>query len=246
LIGSEFQEINEVESMETVFCSSITIPIATKISKKSNNSCDEWPTSANHVSDRLNLTGLKIGGQRKTMNSTPQGQQNEFSKLVHANYPIVVKVARSYSRTTTDCEDLIQEILFHMWQSFGKWDRSRKFSTWMYRIALNVAISYLRKTYRHSTVSLDDGELIGSQLAAGSPPETIAQARELRRVIEQLEPLPRALMILHLDSYSNQEISEILGISETNVSTKLNRLKKQLAQVFKAGESTSAETTLWK
>ncbi len=177
------------------------------------------------------------------MKSTPLGQQNEFSELVQANYPIVVKVARSYSRTTTDCEDLIQEILFHVWQSFGKWDRSRKFSTWMYRIALNVAISYLRKTYRHSTVSLDDGELIGSQLAAGSPPETIAQARELRRVIEQLEPLPRALMILHLDLHSNQEISEILGISETNVSTKLSRLKKQLTQVFHAGESTSAETT---
>ncbi len=150
-----------------------------------------------------------------------------FVCLLEQHAGIVQKVCYSYARSRADRHDLMQEISLQLWKAYPRYSRERSFSTWMYRIALNVAISFLRSSSRplRQTVSLDEGAL-------DLPDEPTARADErvtlLQRVIASLDPLNRALVLLYLDEHSYREISEILGISETNVATKLSRLKQRV------------------
>lgn len=141
---------------------------------------------------------------------------------------ILFKVCNSYCRNRDDREDLAQEIAVQVWRAFAGYDDRYRFSTWMYRIALNVAISfYRRETTRSRHVLSDDERLLEAVDATESEPEEI---RILQRLIEELEPLNKALVLLYLDGNSYREIADVLGITETNVATKLNRLKTRLKQ----------------
>jgi RNA polymerase sigma-70 factor (ECF subfamily) len=154
-----------------------------------------------------------------------------FGELFEQHRKIVFKVANTYSRHPDDRADLAQEIAAQLWRAFPGYDPARSFSTWMYRIALNVAISFLR-SHQHRdahTEPLDDGhaEVVGQ---AGVTHETDEHVRALNRFIEQLEPLNRALLLLYLEERNYREIADILGISETNVATKISRLKQRIRQ----------------
>ena len=152
----------------------------------------------------------------------------QFRELLERHRGIVFKVANSYARGAQDREDLAQEIAVQLWRAFPKYDGARSFSTWMYRVALNVAISHLRERSRYENhhepldLALHDGA------DAGMQPDTDARVRELYRCIARLDPLDRALLILYLDERSQRDIAEILGISETNVATRIGRLKERL------------------
>jgi RNA polymerase sigma-70 factor (ECF subfamily) len=152
-----------------------------------------------------------------------------FVRLLEEHAGIAHKVCFTYARSQADRHDLMQEISLQLWKSFPRYTPDRPFSTWMYRSALNVGISFLRKTTRpiRQTVSLDEGAL---DLA--DPNESIPAENErvqlLQQLIAALPALDRALMLLYLDDRPYREISEILGLSETNVATKLSRLKKRV------------------
>ncbi len=152
----------------------------------------------------------------------------DFEGLMKLHMRIVYKVANTYCRHALDREDLSQEILYQLWRAFPKWDRSRKFTTWMYRISLNVAISHVRRNSRRAAAELDDrfGEI---HLKPDPDPALQDQLREMYAVIDAMNRLDRALLMLYLDDHAYGEIAEILGISETNVATKINRLKKRLS-----------------
>jgi RNA polymerase sigma factor (sigma-70 family) len=139
---------------------------------------------------------------------------------------ILYKVCHSYCRNPGDREDLAQEVLFQLWRSFSKFDARVRFSTWMYRIALNVAISfYRRESVRQRHV------LPGSEHLLETIDETAGRSEEVQLLyqwIDELDPLNKALVILYLDGNSCQEAADILGISETNVATKISRLKQAL------------------
>lgn len=141
---------------------------------------------------------------------------------------MVFKVANTYARAA-DREDLAQEIAAQLWRAFPAYDESRPFSTWLFRIALNVGISYLRghAVRERRTVPL---ELDVHEVADPQAPEHGADEapRLLGEFIAQLDALNRALLLLYLDEHSTREIAEILGITETNVSTKINRLKQRI------------------
>lgn len=141
------------------------------------------------------------------------------------------KVCWVYGKSSHDRDDLFQEIISQLWRSFGKYDRQRSFSTWMYRIALNVAIDFQRRQRRRS------GEI--QHLGSGQtdvPDAThddaakIEQQHELRELLETLDDADRALLVLYLEGHSLREIGDVLGINESNVSTRLYRLKKSLRQ----------------
>ena len=154
-----------------------------------------------------------------------------FAELFEQHRKIVFKVANTYSRHPDDRADLAQEIAAQLWRAFPGYDPARSFSTWMYRIALNVAISFLR-SHRHRdehTEPLLDGhaEVVG---AVDVTHEADQHVRALNRFIEQLQPLDRALLLLYLEDRSYREIADILGISETSVATKISRLKQRIRQ----------------
>lgn len=155
--------------------------------------------------------------------------RSQFQSLLDTHRGIVLKVAASYAFHPEDRAELAQEIATQLWRAFARYDASRSFSTWMYRIALNVAISQVRgaaQRQRHA-VSLDEG-LHDLADPNASDPEADQQLRLLQHFIAQLPPLDRALLVLYLEDRPYREMAEILGISETNVATKINRIKHRL------------------
>ncbi|MBS0557142.1 MAG: sigma-70 family RNA polymerase sigma factor [Proteobacteria bacterium] len=152
----------------------------------------------------------------------------QFRELLERHRGIVFKVANSYARGAQDREDLAQEIAVQLWRAFPKYDGTRAFSTWMYRVALNVAISHLRERSRYDSHHEPLDMTVHDGADTNADVETDARLRELNRCIARLEPLDRALLILYLDERSQRDIAEILGISETNVATKIGRLKQRL------------------
>ncbi|MGH8148162.1 MAG: RNA polymerase sigma factor [Rhodanobacteraceae bacterium] len=162
-------------------------------------------------------------------------RQRRFETLLREHRRIVFKIAAAYAHTVHDRDDLAQEIAAQLWRSFGSFDERRaKFSTWMYRVALNVAISQGRAAERAGAGCLEPlGDVHAETMAAaGASHEEIMQGNErlaaLHAFIAQLDPLNRALVLLYLDDRSYAEIAAVLGISETNVATKLSRIKHRL------------------
>jgi len=161
---------------------------------------------------------------------TVTGGTEQFHNLVESHRGILYKVGRSYCLNPDDRDDLIQEIIVQLWRSFPTYDANKSFSTWMYRIALNVAISSLRtERVRSKHIISADDRVLESVAAEAELSETTVV---LYQMIERMEPLNRALMLLFLDGFSHREISDVLAISETNVSTKISRLKTAIKQEF--------------
>ena len=153
--------------------------------------------------------------------------QQRFETLLNTHRGIVFKVASIYCRDVEEQRDLAQEIRAQAWRAYPRYDASRSFSTWMYRIALNVAISFRRSVeYRRRHVSPIDSQTLES--IPDPRHDADDRLRELYTVIDQLDDMNRALVLLYLEGRNYQEIADVLGISETNVSTKLSRLKQRL------------------
>lgn len=157
----------------------------------------------------------------------PMPAQDRFLTLLDGHKKILYKVASSYCRSAADRPDLVQEIVVQLWRSFERYDESYRFSTWMYRIALNVAISFYRSEARRSRDTVPaEGSIL--EIAAAEPTQKDGSLELLYRLIEQLDVLDRALILLYLDGNRYDTIAEILGISETNVGTKISRIKQKL------------------
>jgi len=169
----------------------------------------------------------------------PRPDPDRFQSLLHEHQGIVLKVAAIYAPHAEDRRDLAQEIGLQAWRSFGRYDPARaKFSTWLYRVALNVAISHLRRgeaAWSTKLEPLDTHHL--DAVADESSPEADERLAELHAFIARLDPLNRALILLYLDERPYAEIAEILGISETNVATRIGRIKQTLR-----GQMTAAAT----
>lgn len=155
-----------------------------------------------------------------------------FLSVVQTNKGIIYKVVNSYCQNIEDRKDLVQEIIIQLWKSFDNYDDNFKHSTWMYRISLNVAISFYRKENSRKKISnpLIDGIINFSDNDDFEDKET--DLGILQQMISQLKDLDKALILLYLEEKSYKEISQIIGISETNVATKINRIKNSLKQKF--------------
>lgn len=161
---------------------------------------------------------------------TSNAAHDDFGALLQRHSGIVFKVANSYARDPEDRADLAQDIAAQLWRAWPKFDPSRSPTTWMYRIALNVAISHVRERSlrrRHDAGSLDEAAHEPAD-AEGFDHEREQQLRLLQAFIARQPPLDRALLLLYLEERPQREIGEILGISESNVSTKIGRLKQRL------------------
>lgn len=152
--------------------------------------------------------------------------RERFGELLEQHRKIVFKVANSYARLADDRADLAQEISAQLWRAFPGYDESRSFSTWMYRIALNVAISHLRDAQRREihTLPLDESAHAAAMVGAIAEPDE--RVRALEAYMQRIDPLNRALLLLVLEERSYREIAQILGLSETNVATRISRLRQ--------------------
>lgn len=154
--------------------------------------------------------------------------QTAFVDRLNRHRGILITVAGAYCRDIAGREDLIAEIVAQLWRAYSRFDERAAFSTWMYRIAVNVAISF-RRTEMRKTRNVEPAEPAILEMLP-SPPEAQSDAglALVCEFIEELDGLNRALMLLYLDDRSYAEIAAILGISQTNVATKIGRIKQRL------------------
>lgn len=159
-----------------------------------------------------------------------KSDKDDLLKLILENKGIILKICNSYCQDNADREDLAQEIIIQLWKSGKGFNPDFKFTTWMYRVALNVAISFYRTGQKQKEViPLAEGHLnIQDNLL--EPFHLEEKSNRLQRHIAELKELDKALILLYFEEKSYKEIAEIVGITETNVSTKLSRIKEKLKQ----------------
>lgn len=159
-------------------------------------------------------------------------EKEKFIAVIKDNQNLIYKICYSYCSNPENRKDLQQEILVQLWKSFSKFDGRVKISTWIYRIALNTAISFYRNDCKHKNkkVTIDDSIISFS----GFEPDIELNERiaMLYQFIEKLNELDKALILLYLDDNRYKDIAEILGISDTNVATKISRIKEKLKTQF--------------
>ncbi len=157
----------------------------------------------------------------------------DFELIIEQNKGILYKVANAYCKNPDDRKDLVQEMIIQLWGAFRTFNNLSKVSTWIYRVALNVAISYYRRDLKRKNlnVSLSDS-LIEITPEHDQPEKTDEQIDQLQKFITELTDLDRALILLYLEEKSQKEIAEILGLTEANVSTKVGRIKEKLRKRF--------------
>lgn len=158
-----------------------------------------------------------------------------FLAAIKASKAAIFKIASVYTHTTEDRNDLVQEIHYQLWKSFGTYNQMASLSTWVYRVALNVAIHYLKSAQRMvPTVQLDDHHLAFRDRDEGPDAENWLL---LKRAINHLNLLEKGVLVLYLEDKTYEEIAEIIGITVSNVGTKLSRIKNKLKQQIKQTES---------
>ena len=160
-----------------------------------------------------------------------QANKEKLLELIRVNEGIIFKICNSYCNNETDRQDLAQEIIYQLLKSYHSFNDSYKFSTWMYRVALNVAISFYRKNKKDNKIELTE-EHVEHEDSNGDVVELENNLVMLHRFINEMKELDKALMLLYLESKSYKEIAEIIGITETNVATKISRIKETLRKNF--------------
>lgn len=157
-------------------------------------------------------------------------REREFSQLVKDNKGLIIKVSRLYTNSPEDEQDLFQEIVLQLWRSYDTFRGQSKISTWMYRVALNTAITLFRK----KTKSPQTDELMDYHHRdyVEDNDEKQQQISLLYKVVKMLPKMERAIVMMYLDDLPYREIAETLGISEVNARVKMNRLKKTLKELM--------------
>ncbi|WP_372973893.1 RNA polymerase sigma factor [Muriicola sp.] len=152
--------------------------------------------------------------------------EKEFVRIIKEHQGLIYKVSALYTEQKHDRNDLYQEIVYQLWKSFDSFREEAKISTWMYRVALNTAIAYLnRKKRRGREVSLE----VLPQVAAEHSAEILEErVKHLHREIENLNILEKGIILLLLEGKKYEEISEITGLTSTNVGTRISRIKEKL------------------
>ena len=144
--------------------------------------------------------------------------------------PIIIKICRAYTNTQADFEDCYQEVCLQIWRSHGTFDGRAAWSTWIYRVSLNVCMTLLKTQRRNRRLFASDEV----------PPELVEDSRafadeslnQLYDAIRQLSEVDRAVILLYLDEKSHREIAEIIGTNPNNVGVRINRIKERLRRLL--------------
>ena len=157
-------------------------------------------------------------------------KEKEFSQLIKDNQGLIIKVSRLYTNSVEDEQDLFQEIVLQLWRSYDTFKGQSKISTWMYRVALNTAITLFRK--KTKSPQTDELQDFHYKDFVEDDEEKQQQISTLYKVIKMLPNVERAIVTMYLDDLPYKDIAENLGITEVNARVKMNRLKKTLKELM--------------
>jgi RNA polymerase sigma-70 factor (ECF subfamily) len=158
---------------------------------------------------------------------TKNRQKDLFLDILEKNIGIILKISRAYTNTVHDKEDLINDITLELWKSFGRFKGESKISTWIYRVAINTSMNFNRKKQNDKLYFPADLKQFESPNWITEPTDS-SHSEILYQCIDELNQLNKAIILLYLDGKSHDEISEIIGISKTNVGTRISRIKEQI------------------
>lgn len=159
-------------------------------------------------------------------------KKEAFLAAINEHRDMIIKMASIYTNSVEDRNDLSQEIIYQLWKSFDSFEQRSSLTTWMYQVAMNTAVYHLKLGKRKiKSIPLDD------QFANIREADTIESEEKwqlLKQQIDKLNLLDKGIIILYLENKSYEEIAQIIGISPSNVGTKLSRIKEKLRQqIFK-------------
>ncbi|WP_419494189.1 RNA polymerase sigma factor [Chryseobacterium bernardetii] len=159
------------------------------------------------------------------------GQEKTFIEFFKPNQKLIHKICRIYTNNAEDHEDLFQEITIQLWKSFSGFKGEARFSTWMYRVALNTAITLFRKPQKNDaqTVDIDISSL---KMEYESYEDDGDKLQTMYKAIYTLSDVEKALIMMYLEDKPYKEIGEILGITEGNARVKMNRAKNNLKNII--------------
>ncbi|GGH40127.1 DNA-directed RNA polymerase sigma-70 factor [Mangrovimonas yunxiaonensis] len=164
----------------------------------------------------------------KTLNKS---LEHNFVELLEEHQNIVHKVCRLYTNDQASHKDLFQEITIQLWKAYPKFRGDSKFSTWMYRVALNTAITLYRKSTRK--IKTQEFDTVQFKIKTEEYDQTEeVQLKLMYQAIHELNDIEKALVLLYLEDKNYSEISDTLGISEVNARVKMNRVKKKLKTIL--------------
>ena len=161
--------------------------------------------------------------------------QDEFLLLINQHRAMLHKVCNVYCHSEQDRQDMFQEIIIQLWKAYPNFRGDSKFSTWLYRIALNTAISDLRKQQRRVKMIYTE-EAPFNISADDKDSEKEEQLQQLYKAIAGLGEIEKAIVMLYLEDKSYDEMEEILGINQNNLRVKMNRVKEKLRKLTKSVE----------
>ena len=157
-------------------------------------------------------------------------KEKEFLEKIEKHKGMIFKISKMYLENQEDREDLFQEIILQLWKSYQALEGQSQFSTWLYRVSLNTAITFLKRDKKrtdknelHENIDIEDEQNTDKEL----------QTEFLYKAVQELNPIEKALIFLFLEGQNHKQISENMGITEVNARVKLNRTKEKLQQIIK-------------
>ncbi len=161
-----------------------------------------------------------------------QVEEKQFESAIRENELLIYKVCRVYAYTDEDREDLYQDIVIQLWKSYHRFKGQSKLSTWIYRVALNTAITSLRK--QKKVITANAPAVVAANIADDNFNATEEEKlQQLYTAIEQLGKVEKAIVMLYMEDKSYEEMEDILGMTQVNIRVKMNRLKEKLRQLTK-------------
>lgn len=157
--------------------------------------------------------------------------KTEFLKIIDEHSRVINSLCSLYFQATEDQKDMCQDIVLQLWKAFPSFRAESQTGTWLYRVALNTILNRKKKEARRPGLdSLEQMDASHLQMA----PQADDDLQLLKQIIALLPDLEKALVVLHLEGYQNKEIGQMLDLSPTNVSTRMNRIKNRLKENFKS------------
>ena len=150
---------------------------------------------------------------------------SDFVDLINRHRKLIWKVCWMYARKPQDRDDLFPEIVYRLWRAYPDFEGRSQFSTWLYRVALNTAITYDRGLRRKPEEPLDE------RIELAAPNASDERTELFYRTLQSLNDTDRALIMMHLEGLTYEEIASVLGLTENHVGVKLNRVKNKLQQL---------------
>ena len=157
-------------------------------------------------------------------------QKKYFLQIILQYQGLINSVCKMYVQDKTDFEDMRQEVVLQLWKSLPGFHNESKITTWIYRVAFNTILLNKRDTKKHSN-HLSLSEVEHDSLAG--PVFADDEVQHLMFIISKLDDKDKAIVVLYLEGYSHKEIADILSITTTNISTRMNRIKERLKKIYK-------------